>query len=83
LNRPIRVFGFPPKALTTIFMALAVAILSPIPKLALPFLLGLALWLTHRLARDPVGLKIWWRAFFQRARYLPTKREVFRMEIRK
>lgn len=83
LNRPVRIFGFPPKALTLIFVCVAIGIISPIPKLLVAALALIALLVTRRVARDPIGLLIWMRAFFQKAKYEPTRREVFRMEIRK
>lgn len=82
LNRPIRVFGFPPKALTLVCVLVAVGIMMPIPKLLVAVLGFAALVAVRYSARDPVGLLIWARAFFQCAKYEPTQRKVFKLEIK-
>jgi type IV secretory pathway VirB3-like protein len=81
INRPIRIFGFPPKALTFVLVFVAIAIMTPIPKI-LVAVLGIAAVFTVRyFSKDPVGLLVWLRAFFQCAKYEPTQRKIFRMAI--
>lgn len=82
LNRPIRIFGFPPKALTFVFVGLAIGIMTPLPKLLVALLAFAALGAIRYFASDPIALLIWARAFFQKAKYEPTRREVFRLEIK-
>lgn len=76
------IFGFPPKALTMICVGLAVGIIASPSKLLVAVLAAIALVITKRCAKDPIGLLIFWRAMFQKAQYVPTMRKVFRMEIK-
>jgi hypothetical protein len=81
-NRPRRVFGFHPQALISVLVALAVGIMMPVPKLAVAVGALVALGLIRRYGSDPVGLIVLVRALFQKARYEPTRRDVFRLEIK-
>lgn len=82
LNKPIRVFGFPPKALTFVLVFVAIGIMTPIPKLLVAGMGIASLGAVRYVAGDPVGLLVWVRAFFQCAKYEPDKRKVFKLEIK-
>lgn len=81
LNKTVLIFGFQPNILVVIFIGVAVGIMSPLPKLLVAGFGAVALLVAKRCAKDPIGLVIFCRALFQRAKYVPTMREVFRMEI--
>lgn len=82
LNRPITIFGFPKKALIVILVGLAIGIMTPLPKLLVAAIALMALVVTWYVGKDPVALLVWIRALFQKAKYIPTMRRVFRMEIK-
>lgn len=82
LNKPIRIFGYPPKALTLVLVFVAVGIMLPVSKLLIAGIGLVALIAIRYFASDPVGLLIWLRAFFQCAQYSPNQRKVFKLEIK-
>lgn len=83
LNRPRLIWNrFPPKALTFTFVLVAIGIMTPIPKLLIAVLAAAALWAIAYFGKDPISLLIWIRAFFQCAEYEPTRRKIFRLEIK-
>jgi hypothetical protein len=87
MNKPHRIFGkFDPKGLNACVLVFAMGLLCMIKFLffglaivALSFLSlgGVYLYGNHKLLITTL-----WRALWQKARYEPTRRDVFRLEIK-
>jgi hypothetical protein len=86
LNRPMRVFGFDPQGLMGCTIGLAIGLIFMIQNLqiglsivavSLMGLGGVYLYGNHRVAVITRS-----SAAFQKARYEPTKRDVFKLEVK-
>lgn len=86
LNKPKQVYGFDPQGLTycTVGAALGILVLFVNPTLGCFVVAGsaIALGCVRLYGKHRVLIVSFWRALWQKARYEPTRRDVFKMEIK-
>lgn len=86
LNKPHRVFGFDPHGLMGCTVGLAFGLLTMVQSLTLGVVVValsfLGLGAVYLYGNHKILIVSVCRALFQKARYEPTKRDVFRLEIK-
>lgn len=86
LNKPHRVFGFDPQGLMGCCIALSFGVLYMIRDahigMAIIAASLLALGGVYLYGNHKILIVTTWRALWQKARYEPSRRDVFRLEIK-